>query len=523
MESCSLKLPEIPSTEQTPLVQRLLQIILEQQKRIEQLEEEVQRLKGVTVKPKVKPSRLEQGRTSPEEAGESGRTKPGPKRSKTPTLKIHHTEIVKAEEVPAGSIFKGYQDHVVQDLIIQPNNTCYRLEQGQRADGSYVIAKAPGAGHFGPTLVSYILYQYHHPHVTQPLLLEPLLELGVEISAGQLSQVLTHSNDKFHQEKEAVLSAGIEVSRYLQTDDTGARHEGKNGYCTYIGNDLFAWFKSTQSKSRVNFLELLGAERSDYVINAGALEYMQHRGLSKAQLTVLESHGGSFADHAAWEKHLAEVGIKSPRPVTLATEGALMGSLLAHGFPVEMAIVSDDAGQFNVFAHALCWLHAERGINRLIPFNDNHRKAQTWIQRQIWNLYTDLKTYQAAPAETLKQVISQGFDHLGATQTDFETLNQALKRLHHNKAELLVVLEKPWLPLHNNLSERDIREYVKKRKISGSTRSDLGRRCRDTFASLKKTCRKHAISFWEYLKDRVAGKNAILPLPQIIRQAAQAR
>jgi hypothetical protein len=132
--------------------------------------------------------------------------------------------------VPTGSIFKGYQDYVVQDLIIQPNNTCYRLEQWQRGDGSYVIAKAPGTGHFGPTLVSYILYQYHHQHVTQPLLLEQLLELGVEISAGQLSQILTHSNDEFHQEKDAVLSAGIEASRYLQTDDTGARHEGKNGY-----------------------------------------------------------------------------------------------------------------------------------------------------------------------------------------------------------------------------------------------------------------------------------------------------
>jgi hypothetical protein len=126
-----------------------------------------------------------------------------------------------------------------------------------------VIAKAPGAGHFGPTVVSYLLYQYHHQPVTQPLLLEQLWELGVEVSAGQLSQLLTHSNDEFHQEKDAVLAVGIEVSRYLQTDDTGARHESKNGYCTSIGNDLFAWFKSTQSKSRVNFLELLRAEQRD--------------------------------------------------------------------------------------------------------------------------------------------------------------------------------------------------------------------------------------------------------------------
>lgn len=122
-------------------------------------------------------------------------------------------------------------------LIIQPNNTCYRLEQWQRADGSYVIAKAPGDGHFGPMLVSYILYQYHHPHMTQPLLLEQLWELGVEISAGQLSQILTLSLDDFHQEKEAVLAVGIEVSGYLQADDTGARHEGKKGYCTSSGTE----------------------------------------------------------------------------------------------------------------------------------------------------------------------------------------------------------------------------------------------------------------------------------------------
>jgi hypothetical protein len=159
--------------------------------------------------------------------------------------------------------------------------------------------------------------------------------------------------------------------------------------------------------------------------------------------------------------------------------------------------VSDDAGQFNVFQHPLCWIHAERDISRLMPLNDTHRQAQTWVQKQFWDLYADLKTYRAAPHEALKQAISDGFDQLCTPETDFETLNQALKRLHRNKAELLLVLEKPWLPLHNNLSERNIREYVKKRKLRGSTRSDLGRRCRDTFESLKKTCPKQGISLKE--------------------------
>ena len=101
--------------------------------------------------------------------------------------------------------------------------------------------------------------------------------------------------------------------------------------------------------------------------------------------------------------------------------------------------------------------------------------------------------------------------------TKYETLNQALKRIHKNKPELLMVLERPDLPLHNNTSETDIREYVKKRKISGSTRSDLGRRCRDTFTSLKKTCRKLGIGFWQYLEDRVSRRNSIPSLPDLMR------
>jgi hypothetical protein len=107
-----------------------------------------------------------------------------------------------------------------------------------------------------------------------------------------------------------------------------------------------------------------------------------------------------------------------------------------------------------------------------------------------------------------------------STKTKYVTLNLALKRMGNNQHELLRVLDKPYLPLHNNLSERDIRDYVKKRKISGSTRSEAGRRCRDTFASLKKTCLKHGLSFWHYLKDRLLGKSKIPPLSDLIRAAA---
>ena len=173
-----------------------------------------------------------------------------------------------------------------------------------------------------------------------------------------------------------------------------------------------------------------------------------------------------------------------------ATEGALIGRLIDHGFPQDLVILSDDAGQFDVFLHALCWIHAERVFQRLLPPNTQHIKALTWVRAQLWDLYDDLKHYQQHPGEAKKQGLQARFDEICRTRTAFQTLNQALKRLANNQSELLLVLERPDISLHNNLSENDIREYVIKRKVSGSTRSEEGRRCRDTFASLKKTCKK---------------------------------
>lgn len=172
----------------------------------------------------------------------------------------------------------------------------------------------------------------------------------------------------------------------------------------------------------------------------------------------------------------------------------------------------------------MCWVHAERLINKLIPFTEAQRQAVEIVQGEIWDLYQDLKAYKKLTAEEQQQQkasLSERFDQIFTTNTSFETLNQVLRRLNRRKAELLKVLDRPELPLHNNASEQDIREFVTKRKISGSTRSDNGRRCRDTFTSLKKTCRKLGVSFWDYLTDRVGGKNLIPTLGKLIAQKAK--
>src|SRR3978361_335517 len=92
-----------------------------------------------------------------------------------------------------------------------------------------------------------------------------------------------------------------------------------------------------------------------------------------------------------------------------------------------------------------------------------------------------------------------------------------------NKAELLMVLERPEIPLHTNGSENDIRCQVTRRKISAGTRSNFGRDCRDTFLGLAKTCAKHGVAFWDYLGSRlrVPDQPLIPPLPQLVRCRGQ--
>ena len=201
----------------------------------------------------------------------------------------------------------------------------------------------------------------------------------------------------------------------------------------------------------------------------------------------------------------------------------MLGALFASGISPSLGIVSDGAGQFRLLEHGLCWIHAERLINKLIPFTEAQLLAVETVQDQIWQLYQDLKAYKNLTPEQQKQQkmpLEATFDLIFTQTTVFDPLNQVLGRLWKRKPELLKVLERPDLPLHNNASEQDIREFVKKRKISGSTRSDEGRRCRDTFASLKKTCRKLGISFWNYLIDRVFGKKEIPALAQLIAEKA---
>jgi hypothetical protein len=527
------ELPDIPAEERTPLVEALLGIIRVQHDRIQHLEATVQQLrdeiallKGQKPRPDIKPSLLEA--RPPKTAGPEGSKRPGSaKRPKTAELHIHQEVPLHPEGLPVGATFRGYEPYVVQELVIHNTNTRYLRARYDLPGGGSVLAPFPAGvlpvegGHFGANLIAYILDQYHQAQVTEPLLLAQLWEYGIDISSGQLHRILTENKEPFHQEKSAVLAAALTESSYLGTDDTGARHRGRNGYCTALGNDLFAYFESTDSKSRLNFLQVLQGDQRDYAINEITLAYWERQELAAALVKSLVQGPHAFVDAAAWQARLAELALTDERRVRIATEGALLGGLVARGVSPHLVVLSDGAPQFDVFVHASCWIHAERPLVKLVPHNDQHRAAIATVRSQIWELYQDLKAYQAAPDEAQRPVLEARFDALVEPRTGYPSIDGVVKEMRDHKADLLRVLERPEVPLHNNAMESDIREFVKRRKLSGGTRNDAGRRCRDTFASLKKTCRKLGVRFWDYLQDRVRGLGKIPRLAELIRQKAR--
>ncbi|WP_306752781.1 hypothetical protein [Paracoccus actinidiae] len=343
------------------------------------LRDEIARLKNLPPRPPFKPSGMEKA-TNREPGKPSGKRRPrGPKRD---TDRVTREEVLIAK-VPAGSRFKGYETCLVRELVISAELVRYRRERWLTPEGKTIIAPLPEGllGGFGANLRRFCLALHAQGQVTTERLTAILNGIGMDISKRQVVRILTSDLDGFVAEDQAILRSGLATAPYISVDDTGARHAHRDGITTQIGGTRFSVFRTGRSKSRLNFLSLLRAGGEDYVINDAALDYMRQRKVAPDVIGKLAAHPEtSFASQMAWYDHLVRLRLDvfDRTLVREITGAALWGAVRHHGLMGNTVVVSDDAGQFRIPNHALCWVHAERLLQKLMPKTpEQTRKLET--------------------------------------------------------------------------------------------------------------------------------------------------
>jgi hypothetical protein len=145
---------------------------------------EITRLKGLKGPPSIKPSGMEQASEPKPPAGRGKRRRRGSKR----IARVVVEDRVLSIAVPAGSRFKGYENFLIQDVVLRPVAIRFRRERWVTPDGRTVVAPLPPGidGHFGPELRRFVLAQYHQGQVTVPRLVSLLAAIGIEVSKRQV-------------------------------------------------------------------------------------------------------------------------------------------------------------------------------------------------------------------------------------------------------------------------------------------------------------------------------------------------
>jgi len=497
----------------------------------QRLRDEINRLKGEQGKPTVKPN------TPPpatDHSSERERHQPTEriKRGKRATISIDREQLLRVDRaiLPADAEFKGYEDVVVQDVVIRTDNILFHKEvfYSPAHRQSYRAPLPRGyAGEFGPGVKALTLVLYFGCLMSEAKIRELFLNVGIQIAEGTISNLLIKDQDAFHAEKDALYQAGLRSSPWQHLDDTPTRVNGQNQHCQVVCNPLYTAYHTTEAKDRLTILDVLrNGQPRRFRLNAEALNYLsqvQISHLTRQQLLRLP-----------WEQDLDEGTLQQLLTTHLPNLGEtqrkwIIDALAVAAYhaqtewPIVRLLVVDDAPQFTWLTEelALCWIHEGRHYKKLTPWVEAHRVALDEFLTDFWDFYDELLAYRERPTAEKRVRLVAAFDTLFATRTDYWALNDRIAKTRAKKTALLLVLSHPEIPLHNNPAELGARQRVRKRDVSFGPRTAEGAKAWDTFMSLADTARKLGVSFYHFIHDRVSGANQMPALADSIAECAQ--
>jgi hypothetical protein len=513
------------------LVEKLSTDLRDSQVENQHLRDEVNRLKGEQGKPKIKGNMPKPPPSNHSSENERQKSRQRHKKSKKAEIQIDREQVVEVDQtvLPKDAKFKGYEDVVVQDILLRTDNILFHKQKYYSASTRKTyLAELPRGyeGQFGPGIKALTLVFYFGIGSSEPKIQEFFENVGIQISAGEISNLLIKKQESFHAEKDAVYEAGLQSSPWQQTDDTLTRVDGQNQHCHVVCNPVYTSYHTRASKERLSVLDVLcNGRKRLFRLNEETIGYLRGIPWSKAAWRKIQSWKSEQDwEEAAFMERLDEglPRLSKQQRKTLIDAAAVAAYHAQRDYPVVQALVCDDAPQFNWLGQKmmLCWVHAGRHYKKLMPVIALHRELLDDFLKQFWEYYHQLLDYCQNPTMEEHLRLETAFDDLFSSHTGYDALDQRIAKTKVKKDSLLLVLQYPELPLHNNASELGVRQRVRKRDVSFGPRTEDGVRAWDTFATLAETAKKLGVSFYHYLSDRISGTNQIQPLAELVSSRA---
>jgi len=518
------------------LVEELSSTIRELQEENQKLRDEINRLKGEQGKPNIKASiRKESNDFSSEKERKSEidrkRGKREPKLNKITITKTVKCEVA-AEVLPADAEFKGYESVIVQDLKIEAENIEFQRDIYYSASCKKTFTgKVPLGyeGGYGPSVKSLAIIMKYACNVSENKILEFFNNFGIYISSSTISRMLIKDKEDFHKEKEEIFKAALSSSIYQQIDDTSARVNGENCYTHVLCNDLYTAYFTEKNKNRLTVLDILrGYGERRYLFNEETFILLERLRVSKG---ITEKVRG-FADSKSYkEEELEEDLLKNLPDIGKQTRARILeaGAISSYhnetGYPVVEILICDDAPQFKLLTKklGLCWVHDGRNYKKLRPALSVNEKELEKFRTIYWGYYKKLLKFKESPTREFAVELSEEFDKIFSTVTNYKDLDERIRLSKEKKEELLMVLKYPEIPLHNNKAELGARVQVRKRDVSLQTRTQEGTKANDTFLTIIETAKKLLVNVYSYIHDKVSKRNSLPSLAETIVQKVDER